>query len=68
MPENEFYILGSIYFMHCSKIYGKICVFHATETYITHFLEGARFPKSPVLAGCKVLYAPECQLTVRLTA
>ena len=33
-----------------------------------HFLEAARFPKAPVLAGRKVLYAPQCQLTVRLTA
>ena len=26
----------------------------ATETYITHFLEAARFPKAPVLADCQV--------------
>ena len=35
-------------------------MFYATETYFTHFLEGARFPKAPVLAGRKVLYAPQC--------
>ena len=28
--------------------------FHAMETYITHFLEEARFPKAPVLAWRKV--------------
>ena len=33
-------------------------VFYATETYITHFLEDAQFPKASVLAGRKVLYAP----------
>ena len=51
---------------------------------IMHFLEAARFPKAPVLAGCKVnftlrpaksadtYFTPSksllCQLTVRLTA
>ena len=29
-------------------------MFYATETYITHLLEAARFPKAPVIAGRKV--------------
>ena len=38
----------------------------ATETYITHFLEAARFPKAPVLADCQVdrIPPPPPHLTV----
>ena len=36
------------------KIEVFLYIFFATETYITHFLEAARFPKAPVLAGRKV--------------
>ena len=39
---------------------GPITSFYATEMYITHFLEAARLPKVPVLAGRKV------NLTLRL--
>ena len=28
-----------------------VLIIYATETYITYFLEAARFPKAPVLAG-----------------
>ena len=35
----------------------QVCIFfYAMETYLTHFLEGARFPKALVLAGCKVTF------------
>ena len=43
--------------------------FYATDTYITHFLEAARFPKAPVLAGRKVNFTLRpAKSAVRLTA
>ena len=35
---------------------GTLCLLYATETYFTHFLEEARFPKAPVLARRKVFF------------
>ena len=34
--------------------------FYATETYIMHFLEPARFLNAPDLAGCKGYFMPGC--------
>ena len=46
--------LFQLSFSQLGKVGGPITSFYATETYITHFLEAARFPKVPVLAGRKV--------------
>ena len=54
----------------CRKYYCTVKVLHIgiyeTETYLTHFLEDAQFPKAPGFSQALsklLLYAPRTQLT-----